>query len=195
VIHVAEVRLPDSDAWADEARRFSSGERRAVGAWGETSASDRIEAAESEYFTGSAASVDVEDHMSSLRLIMISGALMFAVACGNNYSSPSAPSPSPTPSASPTPAPIVSSAVAIPVGAQALGNRAYSPDELDVPVGTAVTWMNTDSIAHTSTSNGAGWDSGIVAPGGAFSFTFQTAGTFQYHCAIHPGMTGTVVVH
>jgi plastocyanin len=80
------------------------------------------------------------------------------------------------------------------VGAQSLGNRAYAPDELEVAVGTSVTWMNTDSIAHTSTSNAAGWDSGIVAPGGSFSFTFPTAGTFQYHCAIHPGMTGTVVV-
>jgi plastocyanin len=134
--------------------------------------------------------------MLSLRLIMICGALMFAAACGSNYSSPSSTSPSPTPAPSPAPAPAPggSSSVSIPVGAQALSNRAYSPDELNVPVGTSVTWMNTDSIAHTSTSNAAGWDSGIVAPGGAFSFTFQTAGTFQYHCAIHPGMIGTVVV-
>ena len=132
--------------------------------------------------------------MLSLRLFMISGALMFAVACGSSYSSPSSPSPSPTPAPSPTPPPSTSSSVAIPVGAQALASRAYVPDELNVPVGAAVTWMNTDSIAHTSTSNAAGWDSGIVAPGGSFTFTFQTAGTFQYHCAIHPGMTGTVVV-
>jgi len=69
------------------------------------------------------------------------------------------------------------------------------PDELDVAVGTTVTWMNTDSISHTSTSDANAWNSGIVAPGGQFSFAFQTAGTFQYHCAIHPGMVGTVVVH
>jgi plastocyanin len=132
--------------------------------------------------------------MLSLRLVMICGALMFAAACGNHYSSPSSPSPSPSPAPSPTASPDGSSSVSIPEGAQALGNRAYAPDELDVSVGTSVTWTNTDSIAHTSTSNAAGWDSGIVAPGEAFSFTFQTAGTFQYHCAIHPGMTGTVVV-
>jgi plastocyanin len=132
--------------------------------------------------------------MQSLRLITISGALIFAVACGSNYSSPSSPSPNPAPAPAPTPAPVESSSVTIPVGAQVLGNRAYAPDELNVAVGTAITWMNTDSIAHTSTSNAAGWDSGIVAPGAAFSFTFQSAGTFQYHCAIHPGMIGTVVV-
>ena len=68
------------------------------------------------------------------------------------------------------------------------------PDELNVAVGTTVTWMNTDSISHTSTSNAAGWNSGIVAPGGRFAFAFQTAGTFPYHCTIHPGMVGTVVV-
>jgi len=68
------------------------------------------------------------------------------------------------------------------------------PDELNVAVGTTVTWMNTDSISHTSTSNATGWNSGIVAPGGQFSFAFQTAGTFPYHCTIHPGMVGTVVV-
>ena len=62
------------------------------------------------------------------------------------------------------------------------------------PIGTTVTWMNTDTIAHTSTSNAEGWNSGNVAPGGQFSFAFQTAGTFPYRCTIHPGMVGTVVV-
>jgi plastocyanin len=57
-----------------------------------------------------------------------------------------------------------------------------------------VTWMNQDSVAHTSTSDGAGWDSGIVAPGAQYSVAFNTAGTYTYHCTIHPGMTGTVVV-
>ena len=61
--------------------------------------------------------------------------------------------------------------------------------------GTTVTWTNTDAVAHTSTSDLPGWNSGVVAPGGQFSFAFQTAGTFAYHCTIHPGMVGTVVVH
>jgi plastocyanin len=128
--------------------------------------------------------------MSSLRLTVVSAILMFAAACGSDYSSPPA-SPSPTPS--PTPGG-PSSSVAIPAGAESLGNRAYMPDELDVAVGTTVTWTNTDSVSHTSTSNAAGWNSGIVQPGGQFSFAFQTAGTFSYHCTIHPGMVGTVVV-
>lgn len=130
--------------------------------------------------------------MLSLRLSVVSTILVFAAACGG-YSSPAPISPSPTPS--PTPAPgAPSSAVVIPVGAQALGNRAFMPGELSITTGTTVTWTNNDSISHTSTSDVAGWDSGIVAPGRQFSFAFQTAGTFSYHCTIHPGMVGTVVV-
>jgi plastocyanin len=141
--------------------------------------------------------------MVSLRLLVVSLIMMGAIACGSGYSSPSspvspspAPTPSPTPATTPTPTPTPAgaSAVIIPVGAAALGTRAYSPDALNASAGDTVTWMNTDSIAHTSTSDASGWNSGIVAPGGQFSMTFPAAGTFSYHCAIHPGMVGTVVV-
>ena len=132
--------------------------------------------------------------MSSLRLAVASAILLSTIACGgSSSSSPASPSPSPTPSPTPTSGG-PSSSVSIPGGAATLGNKAYAPDELSVAVGTTVTWTNTDSTAHTSTSDVNGWDSGTVAPGGQFSFAFQTAGTFAYHCAIHPGMVGTVVV-
>lgn len=129
--------------------------------------------------------------MLSLRLAIVSAVLMCAIACGGDSSSPStAPSPTPSPTSGGP-----SSSVVIPVGAQSLGNGAFTPDELNVGIGTTVTWMNTDSIAHTSTSDTTGWDSGIVAPGGQFSRAFPTAGTFSYHCSIHPGMVGTIIVH
>lgn len=130
--------------------------------------------------------------MLSLRLVVVSAILVSAIACGDYSSPPTSPSPSPTPS--PTPAPGPSSSVTIPVGAEALGSRAFSPGELNVAVGTTVTWRNTDSTSHTSTSNATGWNSGIIAPGGQFSFAFQAAGTFPYRCTIHPGMVGSVVV-
>lgn len=123
------------------------------------------------------------------RLTAVAAILVVATGCGG-YSSSSPASPSVTP---PPGGP--SSSVTIPVGAESLGNRAFMPDDLDVAVGTTVTWMNTDSVSHTSTSNATGWNSGIVPPGGQFSFAFPSAGTFAYHCAIHPGMVGTVVVH
>jgi plastocyanin len=130
--------------------------------------------------------------MRSMSFAAVAAALVFTAACGSNYSSaPTSPSPTPSPSPAPSGP---STAVTIPSGAATLANRAFSPDELDVAVGDTVTWTNTDSVAHTSTSDRSGWDSGVVAPGGRFSFAFQAAGTYQYHCAIHPGMVGTVVV-
>ena len=125
--------------------------------------------------------------MSSSRLVVVSAFLLFAIACGGSSSTAPSPSPTPAPGGS-------SSSVAIPAGASSLGNRAYAPDDVNVSAGDTVTWMNNDSIEHTSTSDGNGWNSGVVAPGARFSFTFQTAGTFSYHCSIHPGMVGTVVV-
>jgi plastocyanin len=63
-----------------------------------------------------------------------------------------------------------------------------------VSAGTTVTWSNGDTITHTATADGGQFNSGAIAAGGKFSFTFQTTGTFPYHCTIHPGMVGTVVV-
>jgi plastocyanin len=62
-----------------------------------------------------------------------------------------------------------------------------------VKAGTTVTWVNNDDTVHTSTSDSGLWDSGIIQIGSSFSHTFSTAGTFPYHCNVHP-MTGTIVV-
>lgn len=133
--------------------------------------------------------------MRSLRLVVSLIALVSAVACGGGYSSPTQPSPTPSPAPSPGVPPAgPSSSITIPMGASVLGRGAFNPADLNVAAGTTVTWMNTDAVAHTSTSDAPAWNSGIVAPGGQFSFAFPTAGTFSYHCAIHPGMVGTVVV-
>jgi plastocyanin len=130
--------------------------------------------------------------MLSKRFALVVLTLIVTAACGGYSSAPStAPSPSPTPSPSPGGS---TSSVAIPVGAESLGNRAFSPDELNVTVGATVMWTNGDSVSHTSTSNAAGWNSGTIPPGGSFSFAFQSAGTFPYRCTIHPGMVGTVNV-
>jgi plastocyanin len=130
--------------------------------------------------------------MFSLRLAGVSFALMVAVACGSDSSTPPT-TPSPTPAPAPAPGG-TTSAVTIQAGAEALGNRAYAPAELTVDLGTTITWTNNDSVAHTSTSDAPGWNSGIVAPRATYSATLTTAGTFPYHCSIHPGMVGRVTV-
>jgi plastocyanin len=68
-------------------------------------------------------------------------------------------------------------------------------DPIEVAVGTTVTWTNNDSAPHTVTqSGGGGFQSGAINQGGTFSFTFDTAGTFDYFCEFHPNMTGTITV-
>ncbi|HUK36630.1 MAG TPA: cupredoxin domain-containing protein, partial [Vicinamibacterales bacterium] len=59
---------------------------------------------------------------------------------------------------------------------------------------TTVVWQNNDTVAHTSTSNTNGWNSGTLQPGQSFGFTFTSPGTFPYHCTIHQNMVGTVTV-
>ena len=128
--------------------------------------------------------------MFSSRFALVSAFALMTAACGGY----SAAAPSPVPSPSPGPIGGPSTAVSIPVRAETLGNRAFNPDDLSVAVGSSVTWTNTDSVAHTSTSDSRTWDSGSVAPRAQFSVTLQSAGTFRYHCAIHPGMVGTITV-
>ncbi len=70
----------------------------------------------------------------------------------------------------------------------------FSPDAITVPVGATVTWTNADSTQHTVTADDGSFDSGPLDSGATFSQTFATAGTFTYHCNIHPNMTATVTV-
>jgi plastocyanin len=71
----------------------------------------------------------------------------------------------------------------------------YAPGSLTVKAGTTVIWTNKDASTHTVTSdNGAFTSSGNLATNDTYSFIFTTAGSFPYHCAIHPSMKGTIVV-
>ena len=75
-------------------------------------------------------------------------------------------------------------------------NFAFSPSTLTIDVGDSVTWTNNDGASHTvtSTSGPASFDSGTLSPGDSFSFTFTTAGTYDYRCNIHSSMTGMITV-
>lgn len=72
----------------------------------------------------------------------------------------------------------------------------FEPDAVTVQPRTTVVWTNTDSSAHTVTSREpAGvFDSGVMGPDEEFEFAFETAGSFEYYCKIHPAMVGSVVV-
>ena len=73
-------------------------------------------------------------------------------------------------------------------------NFAFNPPNATVAPGTTVTWVNNDQTAHTVTANDGAFDSGTLQPGQSYSFKFDKAGTYAYHCNIHPDMTATVTV-
>lgn len=79
--------------------------------------------------------------------------------------------------------------------AVAIEGFAFNPAELNIKQGDAVTWTNKDSAPHTITSDtGTEINSPSLSTGQTYSHTFSQAGTFTYHCSVHPSMKATVVV-
>jgi plastocyanin len=70
----------------------------------------------------------------------------------------------------------------------------FTPETVNINAGESVTWQNFSGMKHTSTSDQLGWDQ-TVDNGLLFTRVFLTAGSYPYHCSIHPGMRGTVVVN
>jgi plastocyanin len=75
------------------------------------------------------------------------------------------------------------------------GSNSYSPNPATVAVGQKVAWHNADNMTHTATGNGGQFNTGDIAPGKTSAIvTFSTAGTINYHCSLHPDMTGTLTI-
>jgi plastocyanin len=75
------------------------------------------------------------------------------------------------------------------------GNMSFSPNPATVNAGQRVAWRNSAAAIHTATQNGGSFDTGSI-DGGATSaaVVMPTAGTFAYHCSLHPAMVGTLTV-
>lgn len=89
--------------------------------------------------------------------------------------------------------------VSIVQGAASKTEDAFDPNPAEANAGDIVTWSNGDSVPHTVTSGqdakpDGTFDSGILANGQSFSFTFEKAGDYQYYCMLHPNMVGMITV-
>ena len=71
---------------------------------------------------------------------------------------------------------------------------AYQMANIQVRAGTTVTWTNQDNVPHSVTFKNGIKDSGLLSQGQSFSYTFNTPGTYQYYCTVHPYMVATVTV-
>ncbi len=92
-------------------------------------------------------------------------------------------------------------AVSIASGQTNYPNKGFTPDNITVVIGmnNTVTWTNNDVNTHTVTSSTvpsgvSPFDSGYLDTGATFTYTFTVAGTYEYHCQLHPWMTGFVIV-
>lgn len=64
----------------------------------------------------------------------------------------------------------------------------------DYGPGVDVRWVNNGPSTHWIVADGRAFDSRELARGATFSFRFEAAGTFDYHCNVHPTMKGQIVV-
>lgn len=72
--------------------------------------------------------------------------------------------------------------------------NAFDPATLTIQAGQHVHFNNHDGVSHTATSDSGAFDTGNIAGGASGEAHFDRAGTFPYHCKIHPAMKGTIVV-
>jgi len=114
-------------------------------------------------------------------------AAVAASACGSTSSTSSSSSSSPA-------APTASADVTINIQANN-GAQSFSPNPSTARVGQRVAWRNADAITHNATQDAAVFQTGNLSPGATSApIMMNTAGTFTYHCTIHPGMVGTITV-
>ena len=116
-----------------------------------------------------------------LTLSLIAGIAIIAgtAACSDNNSNPPAAD------------------VSITSGASTKTTTAFDPNPFTKSLATSgqVTWVNNDGVQHDLESDTGGvFDTGDISPNGTVSHTFTVAGTYAYHCSIHPNMVGTIVI-
>jgi len=73
-------------------------------------------------------------------------------------------------------------------------NFSFKPANLTVKPGTKVTWVNHDDVPHTATDTDKRFNSKTLDTDDQFAFTFDQPGTYNYFCALHPKMTGQIIV-
>ena len=148
--------------------------------------------------------------LTILLAVLVAGGL-FGVACGSssNNNTPTPPAATSTKAAGATTAPTkaaTSAATAAAGSPTAAGTTAaqatsvtikdfqFTPATVTIKVGGAVTWTNDGPSTHDVTADDGSFKSGSLATGKTYTRTFDTAGTFDYHCGIHPTMKAQVVV-
>jgi len=118
---------------------------------------------------------------SACAVMLILACLFAGCASSQSSSVPAAATPAPAPGGNTI----------------AIKEFAFTPATLTVKSGTTVTWTNNDSVPHAVVSDSGApvsFTSPALPMGTSYPFTFTQAGTYAYHCSIHPSMKGTIIV-
>lgn len=125
-----------------------------------------------------------------MKNIVLALAVASLCACGGYDSSSTGPQNQPSGNTPP------------PAGGISVTNDVYNPSTKTVVVGATVTWSwnsctGDPYYGETCGQHSVTFDDGITSPTqdkGSFTRTFTAAGTYNYHCVVHAGMTGTITV-
>ena len=82
----------------------------------------------------------------------------------------------------------------VPAATVSMDHNTFIPGEITVVPGTTVTWVNNEAMPHNVADSNKGFRSKTLVKDDRFSFTFTTAGEYDYLCLIHPNMKGKVIV-
>lgn len=131
--------------------------------------------------------------LRSPRLFLILAVLVPSCG-GGGGSTPAAPGNPTTTTTTAPPATGTADLVISILGDQ--GGMSFSPANATVRVGQTVAWRNTDTDLHTATQDGRRFDTGNILRGATSApIAMTSAGAFPYHCALHPGMVGSLTVN
>lgn len=73
-------------------------------------------------------------------------------------------------------------------------NQSFNPTNSIIKAGETVSFVNQSQADHRAIADDGSFDTGVIKPNNEITITFNNPGTFSYHCALHPEMTGTIVV-
>ena len=117
------------------------------------------------------------------------GTALVLAACSGGGSSTTAPG-----ATTAGPAPCADSTAATTVQAS-VKDRTWTPATVTAKVGDVITWTNGDSVPHAvALDNGSCAMTGTIAGGASKSLAFSVAGSYPFHCTVHPSMKGTITI-
>jgi len=126
--------------------------------------------------------------------ILIAGLVVLGGCSSSTPTTTPTTTPKTTPKTTPGTTPSTSSTTTSGASVKII-DFAFQPSTLTVSVGQEITWTNDGAVPHTVTADNGSFDSGQLQPGAQYKHSFSAAGTYAYHCSVHPTqMTATVIV-